>query len=190
MWPVSIETLPELSGLKFQRLIWLLPCGWLLHEAEEWNILAWYQRYWVDVPQMEPGVVRVGLGLVGLVGLVWTFIGTLAGSPKFAAFFVLPFFTILAFGNAVQHIYFVYKFQAYAPGVVTAVILVIPSVLFLTYLAVRQELVSWWYAAAIYLPAIPAVVTAVQAGNKFPSVIREIYGLSESIADKLSIIGK
>jgi hypothetical protein len=174
-----VETL---ARFEFHKAIWLLPCVWALHEAEEWNILEWYERYWVNVPPMKQTIVWIGLVLMSLIGFAWTLLGTRLGKSRGAAFAVLPFFTVIAFGNALQHIWFVFKFGAYAPGVVTAVVLIIPSTLFITSLALQRRLIPRWYAIAIYLPIIPQLALAVQTGNKLPAIIETIYGFSSLLA--------
>ncbi len=56
-------------------------------------------------------------------------------------------------------------------------LLVAPVVLGLTAKALRGRLIPWWYAAVLYLAAIPSVVTTIQAGNHIsPEVQSRIKG--------------
>ena len=64
----------EMSRLPFRRVIWILPIGWALHEMEEWNIISWYQRHFVNPPEMTPLSVLTLLAYSALAGFVWTFI--------------------------------------------------------------------------------------------------------------------
>jgi hypothetical protein len=176
-----MKLLKKLSALEFHQLIWILPCLWALHEAEEWNIIPWYERFWVNVPPMKPVVVWTGLVLMSLVGFAWTLIGTLPRNNVVAAFVALPFFTILAFGNALQHIYFVFKFGSYAPGVITAFVLIIPATLYMTFLALNKGLMPWWCVIAIYLPNIPQMFLTIQTGNEMPAIVRTLYRFSDSL---------
>ncbi len=166
----------------FRRAVWLLPCAWALHEAEEWNILGWYHRYWVNVPEVTATDIRTGLAFIALVGFVWTLVGALFRNPKATASLVLPFFTAVASGNALQHIYFVFRFGTYAPGVVTAALVVIPCTLYVTLRAVRNGLISRWYAAIIYLPVIPLLALTIRAGNEVSPVIHIIARFSSDLA--------
>jgi hypothetical protein len=72
------------------------------------------------------------------------------------------------------HIYYVGYFRGYTPGAVTAVFLLGPVVLGLTYRAVREKLIPWWYAAILYLAALPMLVSTVQAGNQLPAQMQSL----------------
>ena len=100
--------------------------------------------------------MRVGLAFMSLAGVGWTTCTLLPQKPKLTAFLVLPFFTLMAAANAVQHIYWAFTFQAYSPGVVTAVFLVIPSIVYPTARAVRENLIPRRYGL-VYLPAHPTL---------------------------------
>ena len=176
-----------LTTVPFRRLIWALPIFWALHELEEWNILDWYQRHWVNVPDMTDTIVRTWLVFISLVGFVWTGVGAVIPNDRLRAVWTLPFFTVLPFGNALQHIYFVYEFDAYAPGVISAVLLIIPGVLFLTWIALRRGLLPWWYVAIIYLPTFPQVRLVVQAGNVVPPQMHSVYEFSADLAARLGL---
>ena len=166
----------------FQKAVWILPCVWALHEAEEWNILAWFHMYWVNVPQVTEIELWTWLAFITFVGFAWTFLVILPSNPRAAALIVLPFFTVIAFGNALQHVYFVFKFGDYAPGVVTAVLLIIQSVLYLTRLALLDGLIPWWYASVIYLPVIPQLVLVIRSGNEVPPMIHALARFSASLS--------
>ena len=175
-----------LLAVRFQKAVWLLPACWFLHEMEEWNILNWYHEYWVNVPDVTAADMRVGLVLMSLAGLGWTVFTVLFKNPKVTALLVLPFFTVVAFSNALQHIYWVFAFAAYSPGVVTSVLLVIPVILYLTIRATQDQLIPIWYAALIYVPVVRSVYGAVQAGNVVPE---PIHGLTRIFAAIARLIG-
>ena len=92
-------------------------------------------------------------------------------NPKFAAFLTLPFFVFLSFGNVLQHIYWSFYFRTYAPGVITAVLLVGPVVIGLTVKAIRGKLIPWWYAAILYLLVVPTMVSTVRSGIHLPPML-------------------
>ena len=175
-----------LSQIPFRKAVWLLPLAWTLHEAEEWNILDWYHAYWVKVPEATPTEMRVGLAFMSLVGVGWTTFTLLLRKPKLTAFLLLPFFTLMAAANAVQHIYWTFALQAYSPGVVTAVFLVIPSIVYLTARAVRENLIPRWYGLVIYLPILRSLHEAVLAGNVVPE---PVHGLMKLFATMARFLG-
>jgi len=47
--------------MSFLTAIWLLPIALALHEAEEWNILGWEQRNFVNLPAKTNASVRTFL---------------------------------------------------------------------------------------------------------------------------------
>ena len=171
-----------LSTLPFRKAVWLLPLCWTLHEAEEWNIMDWFQRYWVNVPEITSVEMRTGLVFMSLIGVIGTACTLVLRSPRVTALLALPFFAVLALGNALQHVYWVFAFQAYSPGVVTSVLLVIPGIVYLTLRAVRDHLIPRWYAALIFLPAARSVYFAVQDGNAVPEAVHGLTGLFATLA--------
>lgn len=171
-----------LSRLGFRQAVWLLPACWALHEAEEWNILDWYQRYWMNVPDMTPLEMRLGLAVMTLAGVIGTAFTLLLKSPRVTAWLALPFFAVLALGNAFQHIYFVFEFGAYSPGVVTSVVLVIPVFTYLTARAVRERLIPKWFPALLLAPVVRSVAAAVEMGNVAPEAIHAMARWSATLA--------
>ena len=66
-----------------RQLGWLLPVAFALHELEEWNIVAWYQRYWTNV---DPTIVNqrnswTWLAFASLFGFAWTFLASSLPQP-------------------------------------------------------------------------------------------------------------
>jgi Protein of unknown function with HXXEE motif len=109
----------------------------------------------------------------------------LAQQPQNHPFLIFPFFTFFAFANALQHIYFAFYFRGYNPGVGTAVILIIPSMLYVTSRALQADLIPWWYVLIVYLPTIPAIGLVIRTGNEVPAVMHSIYGFSARLARAL-----
>ena len=157
--------------LDFRKAIWLAPLAWTLHEAEEWNINHFESRHFADpgyFSLIDRPILWIGLAWVSLMGIIWTSLTAWPKNPKFAAFLTLPFFIYLSFGNVLQHIYWTLHFRTYAPGIVTAALLVGPVVVGLTVKAIRGRLIPWWYAAIFYVLLIPTVISTVRAANQAP----------------------
>ena len=98
---------------------------------------------------------------------------------------VLFFFVPMVFPNAIQHVYWLFHFGAYAPGVATAVLLLIPITLYLTVRSVREARLPGWIAAAFYLPTIPIMRITLEMGNEIPPGGLWFYRLSASLAEFL-----
>ena len=175
-------------ALPFRKAIWLAPLAWTLHEAEEWNINEFETRHFVDpgyFARIDHPVLWLGLAQVALQGVLWTAVTAWPKNPRFAAFLTLPFFVVLSFGNVLQHIYYAGYFRGYTPGFVTAVLLLGPVVLGLTYRAVRERLIPWWYATILYLAAVPALVSTVQAGNQLPAQLQSVQKNGIHVAEMI-----
>lgn len=162
----------------FSRAVWLLPLVFAVHEAEEWNILAWYRVRWDNPPAVTELSVWTWLVGITLVAALWTLVGWLPRRPRLTAHVVLPFFLVTVFANALQHLVLLVVDGAYNPGLVTATSLLVPVIGWVTLLALREKLVPRWYVALWLLLAVPSVVSLARAGRTLPVALRSIYELS------------
>ncbi len=177
--------------LDFRRAIWLAPLAWTLHETEEWNINVFEKEHFREpgyFSLIDHSVLWLGLAQVALIGLLWTLLTAWPRNPRFAAFLTLPFFVYIPFANALQHVFFAFHFRTYAPGVVTAVLLVGPVVLGLTIKAVRGRLVPLWYAAIFYLATVPTLISTIQSPNQIPPNIQNAR--RNGVRTAMSILGR
>jgi hypothetical protein len=157
-----------------------------LHEHEEWNILEWYQRYWTNV---DPEIfnqrnARTWLAFASLLGFLWAFLATRFRNPKITFQFVLVFF-VAVFGHSLAHVYWLFSFEAYDPGVVTSVVLIIPITAYVAYRAIRDGLVSPEYVAVLFALTLPPTVWAIRLGNRLPDGGIPFLRFSSWLADLL-----
>lgn len=131
----------------FVRAAWFLLLAFALHEAEEWNLLAWYQAHFPDAPAMSATNVRVTLFAVIPISWLWVYTALRAASPRRAAFIILPLAAAL-FLNALQHIYYTARWLEYGPGIVTALTLLVPASSLLAWRAWQDGLVPGSFIAA------------------------------------------
>jgi hypothetical protein len=88
-------------------------------------------------------------------------------------------------GNACQHIFWTFYFKQYAPGLITAVLLIIPLGSLIVVQAIQQGYVSPWYVAVLAGVVVLPLIHTVKAGNEMTPPIRAIYGLGNWLAEKL-----
>ena len=157
--------------------LWVFVVAFALHEAEEWNIMRWYQRNYIDLPPTTDRAARTWIVFISMMGLVWCIAGTLPGNPTIAAFVLLPAIA-LALQNSLQHIYWLFYFKQYAPGIVTSVVFLIPLGVYLTIQAIWQNYVPIWYVGILALVIIPGLLQTVKAKNRMTPQIRGIHNLS------------
>ena len=166
--------LSALEGPDFLTLLWLFPIAFALHEAEEWNIMTWYRRNYPDLPPATDRTARTWIVFVSLVGFAWIGIAVLPGSPSVAAFVALPAIAV-AIQNALQHVYWLFFFRQYAPGVVTSLLLLIPIGGYVVARGLQQGLVPGWYVALWAVLIAPGLIQTVQAGDEMTSAMRAIH---------------
>jgi hypothetical protein len=176
--------LAALENLDFLSVLWLFPIAFALHEAEEWNIMKWYHRNYANLPPATDRGARTWIVFISLVGFAWIAVAVLPGSPSVAAFVSLPAIA-LAIQNALQHIYWLFYFKQYAPGVVTSVLLVIPIGGYIFARAVQQGYTPVWYVALWAVLVVPGLVQTVRAGNEMTPPIRAIHNLGIKLSEMI-----
>lgn len=170
--------------IDFLTWLWIFAIAFALHELEEWNILGWYRRNYVDLPPSTDKAVRVWIIFVILVGFIWCGAATLPGNPVFAAYVFLPAIAI-ATQNALQHVYWLFYFRQYAPGIITSIFCLIPLGASIVIRAAGQGYVPLWYVGILLLLLIPGLVQTVQARNRMTKQIRAIHHLGIKLAGLL-----
>jgi hypothetical protein len=161
--------------------LWLFTIAFALHEIEEWNILSWYQRNYVDLPPATNKSVRAWIIFAILLGVVWCTVATLPGNTGFAAYVFLPAIAV-AMQNALQHVYWLFYFRQYAPGIVTSVFCLIPLGVYVFIQAIGQSFVPIWYVGVLILLLIPGLVQTVHAKNRMTKQVRAIHHLGINLA--------
>jgi hypothetical protein len=178
------EILAVLGRLNFLKALWLFPLAVALHEAEEWNLVRWYERNYDDLPPMTNKSARIVLVLMSSAFLLWSAVAIVTQNPKVAAWILLPAMAIV-FQNALQHVYWLFYFRQYVPGAITAVLLLLPTVGYLTARAVQQNYAPIWYVMALVILNVPGLIQTVQAGNTMTSFFRAVHNVGIAIAKRL-----
>jgi hypothetical protein len=175
-----------LSSISFRNLIWLIPIIMLFHELEEWNILKWYKENYIDLPSSTNRSVRVWLIGISLVGFVLTLIGYLIPNNGASAFLIclLIAFTLQ---NGLQHLYWLFYFKKYAPGVVFSVLFGIPAGFYICFRILMEKMLPIWILIVIGLLIIPGLVKTVKAKNRMTKGIRGAHMIGLRIAKRLWI---
>lgn len=170
--------------IAFLSLLWLFLIAFIIHEVEEWNITEFERRNFVGVPAtVTKRNARVWIGIICVTGFIWCAVATLPGNPTVAAYVFLPAIA-LALGNALQHIFWTFYFKQYAPGLVTAVLLIIPLGCYIVVKAIQQGYASPWYVAVLSGLIVLLLIHTVRAGNEMTPPIRAIYNLGNWLAEK------
>lgn len=114
------------AALTLRRTVWLGAFALVIHEFEEWNIAPWFTEHFENAPGIQPPAVWLGLVVVSAFALAWAWAATRAKSDVVCAAAALLLFVVAA-GNALEHLVWLVLVGAYAPGVLTASLLVLPA---------------------------------------------------------------
>ncbi len=174
----------QLAGLEFVVAMWVFLAATVLHELEEWNINAFERRHFSGVP--EYATTRSGRGVIAIISLAALLVGllaTLAGELT-AAWIFLPVVAFMT-TNACQHVYWSIRFRHYAPGVATALALILPLGAFLVVRALSAGLVEPWYVAALAGVSVAVWAQTVREGGEMSSSVRSAYRIASWVTDRL-----
>ncbi len=174
-----------LTNLSHAQLMGLFVLAFIIHELEEWNITAFELRNFEGLPPtVTARNARLWIAIVCTIAIVWYGAAMLSGNATLAAYIFVPA-VLLALGNALQHIFWTGYFRQYAPGLATAVLLVIPASLAVIYRALAHWQLSPWYAGA-WLALIGFVLLqTVREGRRASPMIGAIYGLGDRLSQAL-----
>ncbi len=166
-----------MEHLDFPDLLWLLVAAFALHEAEEWNITDFERSTLSGLPEtVTKRNARIWIAFICAVAVMWCALATLPKSATFAAYVFLPAIA-LVLANSLQHIFWTVHFKQYAPGTVTATLLLIPLGSYTAVRAASLELVGGWYLVVLGAMIAVILIETVRAGNRVTPPIRAIYGL-------------
>jgi hypothetical protein len=175
----------KVNRRSFKKVIWILPICWAFHEAEEWNLIPWYQKHFVNPPEMTALSVLTLLSCSALFGFVWASIASLFRNSKVMAGILLLLFIPMVFMNAIQHLLWVVMFSAYSPGMLSSFFLVIPSVIYITWRVLKERLLPKWYIIILYLLIVPKIIETIEYDNKVMPMFERLYGFANWLANLL-----
>lgn len=174
-----------LGQISFLNILWIFFAFFVLHEFEEWNIDQFEHKHFEGIPPAATDrSARMWILFISLVGMIWCVIATVPGSPAIAAWVILPAIAIML-QNAIQHIVWSVYFRQYAPGMISAALLLVPSGSYVLARAVQQGYIPIWYAAVWVAFVVVGFAQTVKAGNKMTPFIRAINNLGIWLSDRI-----
>ena len=140
-----------------------IPIILTFHELEEWNILRWYKRHYIDPPPSDNLAVRTWILFCSLVGFLWTLISVWIPNNYLTAI-LMSLLILVTIQNAIQHIYWQIHFQAYSPGVIFSTIGLILGV-FVIFKATKAGYLPIWLDLFLLIALIPTTIETIRAKN-------------------------
>ena len=160
-----------LNSIPFDRLLWLVPIFLTLHNLEEAPLMeSWYKRLPIKLPlTITTRQFVIAVTFITIAGFIITYIGVEYLANQTGYLLVLGMQIILAFNAFVPHIATTIRFRMYSPGVITAVLIMLPFSFYLFVRAFEEGILDWtqfWIMLGIspFAVAIIALIS-LQIGN-------------------------
>jgi hypothetical protein len=137
--------MPFLDSLSFDRLLWLVPIFFMLHNIEEAPFMeSWSQRLPLKIHlNVTTRQFVIAVTFLTLAGFLLTYIGVEYLANQTGYLIVLGIQIILFFNAFIPHIASTILFRMYSPGVITAVLITLPFSLYLFRRAIYEDMLSW-----------------------------------------------
>ena len=162
-----------LNSIPFDRLLWLVPIFLTIHNIEEAPFMeSWYKRLPMKLPlTITTRQFVVAVTFITLAGFILTYFGVEYLANGTGYLLVLGMQAILLFNAFVPHIATTIRFRLYSPGVITAVLIMLPFSFYLFRRAFEENILNWtqfWIMLGIspFAVAIIALVS-LQLGKAF-----------------------
>lgn len=134
-----------LDSIPFDRLLWFVPIFFAFHNMEEAPFMErWSQRLPLKIhPTVSTRQFVVAVTFLTLAGFLLTYLGVEYLSNQTGYLIVLAIQTILFFNAFIPHIASTVRFRMYSPGVITAVLIILPFSFYLFRRALNEHILGW-----------------------------------------------
>ena len=166
---------------KFTVMAWIFCLVFALHELEEWNILTWHQQHHENFPPLTNLDIRTFLIFITIVFAAWTSISLIPKKTKIRAYLFLPA-VALAVSNGVMHIFWLFSYGAYAPGVIFGGIAGVPLGAYIAWFSINKQLLPIWYVIVLGSLVVLSVFSAVRAGGNLDPQLLGLLGIAGEVA--------
>jgi hypothetical protein len=137
--------MPFLDSLSFDRLLWLVPIFFMLHNIEEAPFMErWSKRLPLKIhPTVTTRQFVIAVTFLTIAGFLLTYFGVEYLANQTGYLIVLGIQFILFFNAFVPHIVSTILFRLYSPGVVTALLITLPFSIYLFRRAINEDVLTW-----------------------------------------------
>lgn len=135
---------PFLNSLTFDRLLWLVPVFFALHNLEEAPFMeGWSKRLPLKIhPNVTTRQFVIAVTVLTVAGFFLTYISLGYLQPAIGYLLVLEIQMILLFNALIPHIGSTIRFRMYSPGVVTAIVITLPFSFYLFRRAFAENILT------------------------------------------------
>ena len=134
-----------LDSIPFDRLLWLVPIFLTIHNIEEAPFMeSWYKRLPIKIPlQVTTRQFVIAVTFITIAGFLLTYLGAEYLENQTGYLLVLGMQAILLFNAFVPHIATTIRFRMYSPGVISAVLIMLPFSFYLFRRAFTENILNW-----------------------------------------------
>jgi Protein of unknown function with HXXEE motif len=162
-----------LNSIPFERLLWLVPFFFMIHNMEEAPFMeGWSKRLPLKVhPVASTKQFVIAVTFLTLSGFLLTFLGVKIWGQSGGYLLVMGIQMTLAFNAFVPHLFATIRFRLYSPGVISALAITLPFSFYLFSRALTENLLTWnqlWvlFGLAPFVMVASALLS-LKIGNAF-----------------------
>lgn len=143
-----------MNSISFERLLWLVPVFFALHNLEEAPFMErWSKRLPIKLPvSYTTRQFIIAVTFLTLGGFLVTYWGVEYLHNNTGYLIVMGIQAILFFNAFIPHIGSTIRFHMYSPGVITATFITLPFSMYLFHRALVEAMITWtqiWILLAI-----------------------------------------
>lgn len=134
-----------LNTLSFDRLLWFVPIFFALHNLEEAPFMeSWSRRLPMKLPvTITTRQFVIAVTFLTLGGFLLTYIALEYLAKQIGYWVVLGIQAVMLFNAFIPHIATTVRFRMYSPGVITAVLIMLPFSSYLFRRAFAENILNW-----------------------------------------------
>ena len=134
-----------LNSIPFDRVLWLVPIFMTIHNLEEAPFMERWSR---QLPMKLPFSITtrqfvIAVTFITIAGFIITYVGLEYLANQTGYWLVLGMQAILLFNAFIPHIATTIRFRMYSPGVITAVLIMLPFSFYLFRRAFDENILTW-----------------------------------------------
>ncbi len=154
------------------NFVWAVPVFFSLHELEEWNILNWYKKYYINLPGSTNFSIHLHIIFFCAVGFLLTYIAV-QFRQTFVLSLIISFLSGFILLNTFQHIVWTFQLKTYSPGLVSGIIVLFVTV-WVNITLIKNAMIQMPYYSLILLFILPAIKT-LKIKNEMTPEIRRVH---------------
>lgn len=153
------------------NIIWIIPVFLFIHELEEWNILSWYKKHFINLPGSTKTSVKIHIFTLSAVAFLLILLARI--SPLIIRSILVIFLSSFVLTNTIQHAIQTFQYKTYAPGLSTGIICT-AACIFVNIVLVKNGMIFMPFYI-IVLFGIPTIRKTIKLKHEMTPEVRRIH---------------